>query len=241
MTGYEYEKKCADLLKMKGFERVTVTPKSGDQGVDIIAYKGGAKYGVQCKYYTGTVGNKAIQEVFTGAKFYECDKAMVITSSVLTYPAKDLKRVLSEIPEELKEMIFYLFMGNASRNDSVSSDNKQMARYKCLILFSLLQGNKMSTEELRMSHPILQNCWNFSVGSLCTEMTEDGLLKKYTNDRYITFYDLADSAWTLQCYDDSIQTLLQYKSEEVERLYQILENERENADDSILELSDGLY
>lgn len=94
MTGYEYEVKCAKLLESKGFTKVTVTPGSGDQGVDIIAYKGGKKFGVQCKYYEGSVGNKAVQEVFAGAGFYGCDEKLVITNSTLTRPAMELAQKL---------------------------------------------------------------------------------------------------------------------------------------------------
>ncbi|MGF0007663.1 restriction endonuclease [Eubacteriales bacterium SGI.150] len=70
LTGYEYEKKCAELLKAKGFTDVKVTPGSGDQGIDILAKKSRKKYGVQCKYYEGSVGNKAVQEAFAGASYY---------------------------------------------------------------------------------------------------------------------------------------------------------------------------
>lgn len=94
MTGYEYEKKCAELLKAKGFSNVTVTPGSGDQGIDVLAKKGKKKYGIQCKYYEGTVGNKAVQEAFAGASFYDCTVAMVITNSKLTEPAKKLAQKL---------------------------------------------------------------------------------------------------------------------------------------------------
>jgi len=90
MTGYEYEEKCAKLLKARGFTDVKVTPGSGDQGIDVLAKKGGKKYGVQCKYYEGTVGNKAVQEAFAGASFYDCAVAMIITNSKLTEPAKKL-------------------------------------------------------------------------------------------------------------------------------------------------------
>lgn len=94
MTGYEYERKCAKLLEEKGFTNVKVTPKSGDQGIDILAKKGLTKYGIQCKYYEGVVGNKAVQEAFSGASFYDCNVAMVITSSRLTAPAKTLAKKL---------------------------------------------------------------------------------------------------------------------------------------------------
>lgn len=95
MDGYEYEQKCADLLRAKGFSNITVTQGSGDQGIDVIAYKSGVKYGVQCKYYTGTVGNKAVQEAYAGAAYYGCAIAMVITNSVLSKSASTLAKELN--------------------------------------------------------------------------------------------------------------------------------------------------
>ena len=52
MDGYEYEYECAKLLKRKGFSRINVTRGSGDQGIDILAFKEGKSYGIQCKYYS---------------------------------------------------------------------------------------------------------------------------------------------------------------------------------------------
>ena len=66
--GFEFEKRCAAFLKTKGYHKITVTPPSGDQGIDIIAYKSGLKYGIQCKYYSAPVGNKAVQEAYSGAR-----------------------------------------------------------------------------------------------------------------------------------------------------------------------------
>ena len=48
MNGHQYEHQCAKRLKSKGFYNVTVTKGSGDQGIDVIAYSGGKKYGIQC-------------------------------------------------------------------------------------------------------------------------------------------------------------------------------------------------
>ena len=41
--GFEFEHRCAAFLKTKGYRKVTVTPPSGDQGIDVIAYKSGVK------------------------------------------------------------------------------------------------------------------------------------------------------------------------------------------------------
>ena len=83
-----------------GFSNITVTPGSGDQGVDITASKGGKKYGIHCKYYEGTVGNKAVQEVYAGIAYYGCDIAMVITNSTFSKSAVELASRLNVILQE---------------------------------------------------------------------------------------------------------------------------------------------
>lgn len=123
MTGYEYEVKCAKLLESKGFTKVSVTPGSGDQGVDIIAYKGGKKFGVQCKYYEGSVGNKAVQEVFAGAGFYGCDEKLVITNSTLTKPAMELAQKLGVQVWERVDAV-YIQQNNADYIKRESSNKR---------------------------------------------------------------------------------------------------------------------
>ena len=41
MEGHEFEYFCAGLLKKNGYENISVTQGSGDQGIDIIAYRDG--------------------------------------------------------------------------------------------------------------------------------------------------------------------------------------------------------
>jgi len=61
MEGHQFEFFCADLLRKVGFLDVSVTPGSGDQGVDILAVKDGIKYAIQCKNYANTLGNTPVQ------------------------------------------------------------------------------------------------------------------------------------------------------------------------------------
>lgn len=90
MDGHSFEKFCADILKKNGFRDVVVTQGSGDQGVDILAKMGGVKYGFQCKHYSSPVGNKAVQEVYSGKNFYNCHVGVVITNSTFTSSAIEL-------------------------------------------------------------------------------------------------------------------------------------------------------
>lgn len=83
-TGYDYEEYCCEYLKKHGYKRVIQTPKSGDHGIDIIAVKHREKYAFQCKYYENKIGNRAVQEAYTGCSFYDCDIPVVITNSTFT-------------------------------------------------------------------------------------------------------------------------------------------------------------
>ena len=53
MSGWDFERYCADCLLKKGFTKAEVTSGSGDHGVDIIAEQNGIRFGIQCKLYQG--------------------------------------------------------------------------------------------------------------------------------------------------------------------------------------------
>lgn len=90
MSGHEFEEYCANLLKLNGFSSVEITKASGDQGIDIIAYKHEIKYGIQCKLYSKPVGNSAVQEVYAGKDFYNCNVGVVLTNNTFTASAIEL-------------------------------------------------------------------------------------------------------------------------------------------------------
>lgn len=89
--GHAFEQWVAGRLEMHGW-RADVTAGSGDQGIDIIARRDGRKVGIQCKRYGGPVGNKAVQEAFSGRAFHRVDMAVVITTGHYTQSARDLSR-----------------------------------------------------------------------------------------------------------------------------------------------------
>ena len=86
MSGYEFEKYISRLFQKMGY-KAYATQESNDQGVDVIAEKGDVKIAIQTKCYNGVVGNSAIQEIVAGMKYYDADKAMVITNSTFTRSA----------------------------------------------------------------------------------------------------------------------------------------------------------
>lgn len=94
MSGWDFERYCADCLLKKGFTKAEVTSGSGDHGVDIIAEQNGIRFGIQCKLYQGQIPNKAVQEAYTGASYYDCDIAVIMSNSELTKQADEEARKL---------------------------------------------------------------------------------------------------------------------------------------------------
>lgn len=87
--GIDFEHWCAGKLEGQGWS-VTVSKASGDQGVDVVASKQSICVAVQCKRYNTPIGNKAVQEAFSGAKHYGADLAVVVGTGGFTKSAHDL-------------------------------------------------------------------------------------------------------------------------------------------------------
>lgn len=121
MEGHDFEYFCADVLQRQGYENVEVTKSSGDQGVDVLAERDGIRYAVQCKRYSQSVGNKAVQEIYAGKKFYHCHVGIVMTNNYFTQSAKDLAREDGIILWDKDYLIRFLEM-----DDSFEFSNKKM-------------------------------------------------------------------------------------------------------------------
>ena len=94
MSSYEYETFCAKLLSDNGWDS-NVTQASGDQGIDIIATKNERTLVVQCKLYNSPVGNKAVQEIYSGKGYANADDAVVVTNNTFTPSARELAKKLN--------------------------------------------------------------------------------------------------------------------------------------------------
>lgn len=108
MDGHRFEKYCATVLQKNGFINVSVTPGSGDQGVDVIAEKEGVRYAVQCKCYSSALGNTPVQEVCAGKSMYNCHVGVVMTNNYFTAGAKQLAEkngILLWDRDKLQQMI----------------------------------------------------------------------------------------------------------------------------------------
>lgn len=88
-NGIDFEHWCASRLEEQGWH-VRVSKASGDQGIDIEAMKDGLLVAIQCKRYSTPIGNKSVQEAYTGATHYGANKAVVIGTGGYTKAAIEL-------------------------------------------------------------------------------------------------------------------------------------------------------
>ncbi|MBS3873955.1 MAG: restriction endonuclease [Firmicutes bacterium] len=91
MNGFEFERCIVALFSCMGYD-AALTKQGADQGIDLIAERDGLRIGIQAKCYVGTVGNSAVQEAAAGIRYYNLDKAIVITNSFFSESAASLAR-----------------------------------------------------------------------------------------------------------------------------------------------------
>ncbi len=89
MKPAEFEAFCAEQLRLAGWT-AQVTLESRDQGVDVIAERAGKRVVLQCKLYSGPVGNAAVQEIAAGRAHERAHYGVVVTNSRYTAPAEQL-------------------------------------------------------------------------------------------------------------------------------------------------------
>lgn len=92
LSGSDFERLLYRLFEAAGY-KVELIGKSGDQGEDLIANREGERTLVQAKCYRDwSTGNSAVQQVGTAMKYYDCTRAMVITTSYFTPEAISLAK-----------------------------------------------------------------------------------------------------------------------------------------------------
>lgn len=114
----DFEKYLSKILKKAGAKTKT-TKKSGDFGVDILAEKGNVSIAVQVKRYNQKVGVSAVQEAYSGAKYYKSHKAAVVSNNGFTASAARLANELGVALVDVEKRNL--------ENDAVSFLNDLMA------------------------------------------------------------------------------------------------------------------
>lgn len=98
LTPREFENLVAEIYKKMGF-RVIQTPYTNDKGKDLILYKEGKKFLVECKKYAknNTVGREALQKFFAAILEEDAEMGYFITTSSFKYTSlqysSDIKKI----------------------------------------------------------------------------------------------------------------------------------------------------
>jgi restriction endonuclease Mrr len=92
MTPKDFEYTAAEILRRLGYKDVKVIGRSGDLGVDILAYKDGKKVAVQCKKYIRKKVTSPELQLFIGMMIteYKADYGLYVTTSYYTRDAYHL-------------------------------------------------------------------------------------------------------------------------------------------------------
>lgn len=90
LSGVEFERVCKDLLENMGFS-VETTKTTGDGGIDLIAHNFqpllSGKYIIQCKRYTGSVGEPVIRDLYGVVTAERANKGILMTTGHFTKSA----------------------------------------------------------------------------------------------------------------------------------------------------------
>lgn len=92
LTGREFEELIAFCFEQLDYV-VKLTPHSHDYGADILLYMGGHKVVAQVKRWKDSVGVAGVREAIGAIKYYNADRALVITNSTFTRDARKLAYV----------------------------------------------------------------------------------------------------------------------------------------------------
>lgn len=133
LSGIEFENLCQSLLQQLGFE-VETTKQSGDGGIDLIAYNHQAftsgKYIVQCKRYSGGVGEPIVRDLYGVVTAERANKGILMTTGYFSMSAikfasdKNIELIDGERLSELLYKNNLLISGNTNKI-------KVFTQYKC--------------------------------------------------------------------------------------------------------------
>lgn len=103
LTPNEFEKLCAEILRVQGIERVELVGGPGDQGVDIIGEAEGQKIAVQVKHtrqLSFSIVRRIIDQV--QASSYQPKQIVIMTSAILSPSLRDsIQKLPSDITVRL--------------------------------------------------------------------------------------------------------------------------------------------
>lgn len=87
LNGIAFEYECVAEMEQQGY-LTELTPETGDYGVDFFAMVDGERVAFQCKKLKQPSLVSAVQEVYSGGRYYDCCKFVVVSPSGFSYSAE---------------------------------------------------------------------------------------------------------------------------------------------------------
>lgn len=106
LDGFNFENLCARIIEKLGWGKVTVTPKTGDGGKDIILLNSKSEtIYIECKHQPNTrIGRPVIQKLHSAVITSGASKGIVITSGSFSREASEYAKTLTP-PMELVDIL----------------------------------------------------------------------------------------------------------------------------------------
>ena len=155
LSGIEFENLCQALLQKLGF-KVETTKQSGDGGIDLVAYNYQAflsgKYIVQCKRYSGGVGEPIVRDLYGVVTAERANKGILMTTGYFSMSAIKFasdKNIELIDGEQLGELIYK----NDLLSDGGTTTINVFTQHKCFDLskydfFKSMINQNMCTVEM---------------------------------------------------------------------------------------------
>ena len=87
LSGSEFESLVAKIFQQMGY-KVTITPKTGDEGIDIDTIDPqGKKVVIQCKRWQGTISSKVVREFYGSLMHAKAEKGFLVTTGTFSSSA----------------------------------------------------------------------------------------------------------------------------------------------------------
>ena len=171
MDGITFEKFIALMLTLRGY-KVEFTPRTGDQGVDLIAAQDEERIAIQCKQWKDSVGSEAVQQVFTGKSLYKCTKGVLITTASLSPQAERMANKL-DITYWDKDSIEVLCEECIKKWDDATDIIQRLTSNKKLGDESKRLLDKINSYTNGISRTdLMRKCWRFTNARKLTEAIE---------------------------------------------------------------------
>lgn len=173
LTPEQFEQHVAQMFEYQGYSTM-LTPRTGDQGVDVIARKGDELIAIQCKRYADPAPNTAVQAVHSGSKYYGCNEAALVCLGGFSRAATELA---SAVSVKLIDGNAYADMVHAMTNGNGTPAIKALPSAKALTIatIALLAGVALVSYGLTThpapAAPTTSGASTASSGSVATVIT----------------------------------------------------------------------